>query len=85
MPFFRVQVLCNSAIATVLIVVIWYLVGWEDKCLDSKESTLVTSLLGGVIGHYACSNGDTWSSEIGVLSDAQPRLITTFKVKSVII
>lgn len=74
-----VQVLSNSAIATVLIVVIWYFVGWEDKCLDSKESTLVTSLLGGIIGHYACTNGDTWSSEIGVLSDAQPRLITTFK------
>lgn len=74
-----VQVLCNSAIASVLILVIWKLVGWEDECLDTRESTLVTSLLGGIIGHYACCNGDTWSSEIGVLSDAQPRLITTFK------
>lgn len=71
----------NSGIACSLIVLIWRLIGWEDKCLDCRESTLITSLWGGIIGHYACSTGDTWSSEIGVLSDAQPRLITTFKVK----
>lgn len=74
-----VQVLSNSGISTVLVVIVWQLTGWQDKCLDSKESTLITSLIGGIIGHYSCCNGDTWSSEIGVLSDAQPRLITTFK------
>lgn len=74
-----VQVLSNSGISTVLVVIVWKLTGWQDKCLDSKESTLITSLIGGIIGHYSCCNGDTWSSEIGVLSDAQPRLITTFK------
>ncbi|XP_035550928.1 protein PGR-like [Juglans regia] len=75
-----IQVLSNAGIATVLVVIIWKLTGGQDKCLDSKDSTLVTSLLGGIIGHYCCCNGDTWSSELGVLSDAQPRLITTFKV-----
>lgn len=40
----------------------------------------MTSIAGGIIGHYCCSNGDTWSSELGVLSDEQPRLITNFKV-----
>lgn len=75
-----VQVVFNSGIACSLIVLIWRLIGWEDKCLDCRESTLITSLWGGIIGHYACSTGDTWSSEIGVLSDAQPRLITTFKL-----
>ncbi|XP_030552914.1 protein PGR [Rhodamnia argentea] len=74
-----VQVLSNSAIATVLVVVIWTLTGWKDECLDSGKSALITSLIGGVIGHYSCCNGDTWSSELGILSDEQPRLITTFK------
>ncbi|KAJ4708369.1 Transmembrane 19 [Melia azedarach] len=74
-----VQVLSNSAIATALVVIVWNLTGWQDKCLDSKESTLVTALIGGILGHYCCCNGDTWSSELGVLSDEQPRLITTFK------
>ncbi|KAF3326973.1 Transmembrane protein 19 [Carex littledalei] len=33
----------------------------------------------GIVGHYSCSNGDTWSSELGIISNSQPRLITTFK------
>ncbi|KAB2024161.1 hypothetical protein ES319_D06G068300v1 [Gossypium barbadense] len=74
-----IQVLYNSGIAAVLSVLIGNLTGWEDKCLDSNDSVLITSLIGGIIGHYSCCNGDTWSSEIGVLSDDQPRLITTFK------
>ena len=82
---FRIQVLFNSGIATILAVIIWKLAGWQDKCLDSKDSSLITSLIGGIIGHYCCCNGDTWSSEIGVLSEAQPRLITTFKVNTLLL
>ncbi|KAM7509452.1 hypothetical protein LguiA_019905 [Lonicera macranthoides] len=74
-----IQVLSNSGIATILIMIFWKLTGSEDRCLDSKESNLITSFMGGIIGHYSCCNGDTWSSELGILSDAQPRLITTFK------
>ncbi|KAK6131272.1 hypothetical protein DH2020_034982 [Rehmannia glutinosa] len=74
-----IQVLYNSGIATLLVLIAWKLVGTQDYCLNSKESGLMTSLIGGIIGHYCCCNGDTWSSELGVLSDEQPRLITTFK------
>ncbi|KAF7838625.1 protein PGR [Senna tora] len=74
-----IQVLCNSGISTVLVITVWKLTEGRDKCLNSKDSTLITSLIGGVIGHYSCCNGDTWSSELGILSDDQPRLITTFK------
>ncbi|CAN1177753.1 Protein PGR [Linum perenne] len=74
-----IQVISNSGIASALALIIWNLNGSEDQCLDTKQSTIVTALIGGILGHYCCCNGDTWSSELGVLSDAQPRLITTFK------
>ncbi|KAH9312680.1 hypothetical protein KI387_027715, partial [Taxus chinensis] len=73
------QVLVNSSIATALALGVAYLTGWNDICLNSEKAPLVTGLIGGILGHYACCNGDTWSSEIGVLSSSQPQLITTFK------
>ncbi|KAK7274069.1 hypothetical protein RIF29_15140 [Crotalaria pallida] len=45
------QVLANSAIASVLVVTIWVLTKGHDSCLNSKESALITVLIGGVIGH----------------------------------
>lgn len=74
-----IQVLSNSGIATLLVLIAWKLTGSQDICLDSNESREMTCLIGGIIGHYSCCNGDTWSSELGILSDDQPRLITTFK------
>ncbi|CAH1449035.1 unnamed protein product [Lactuca virosa] len=74
-----IQVLSNGGIASVLVIAFWGLTTSQDTCLDSKESKIITALVGGLIGHYSCCNGDTWSSELGVLSDEQPRLITTFR------
>ena len=73
--------LSNSGLAAILAIVAAALTTGEDKCLDATKSNVVTGLVGGIIGHYSCCNGDTWSSELGIHSNAQPHLITNFKVQ----
>eukprot|EP00897_Mesotaenium_endlicherianum_P001840 jgi/Mesen1/1684/ME000137S00600 len=71
------QVLANSATATVLCAVFAALNRFEDRCFDARTAPLETALLGGFLGHYAACAGDTWASELGIVATAQPRLVTS--------
>ncbi|KAF9311363.1 Transmembrane protein 19 [Podila horticola] len=76
-----IQVFSNGAVGTLIAIAFQY-VFWNT---ESRPATLFMSdwrastLLFAYIGHYACCNGDTWSSELGILNKGWPTLITTFK------
>ena len=68
------------------IIEILHIIGAKDTYIAQQYAKRMAFLgfIGGIIGHYCCCNGDTWSSELGILSDDQPRLITTFKVTNLL-
>jgi len=78
-----VQVLCNSLIPTAAAVALGVLSGWVELPVGQATAQLTSpasaALWGAVLGYYACCCGDTWASEVGVLSPEQPRLITTLR------
>ena len=75
-----VQVFANSILATLLLLIkqtfIWDHLFENINNIHSNYSILFECLF---IAHYACANGDTWASEIGVLSSSKPFLVTSFK------
>ncbi|KAF9134622.1 Transmembrane protein 19 [Mortierella sp. 14UC] len=76
-----VQVFSNGATGTALALLFQYIF-WTT---ESRPATLfandwrASAVLFAYIGHYACCNGDTWASELGILNKSWPTLITTFK------
>lgn len=71
------QVLCNSLPATVLALAHLYFFSTVE--VVSISHSFSDLLIVGVIAQYACSAADTFSSEIGILNDGWPVLITTFR------
>ncbi|KAI4112446.1 MAG: hypothetical protein LQ345_006404 [Seirophora villosa] len=82
----HIQVLANSLVASVLILMHYRQLLARDKsgtasqaCLPYGEDLLVV----GIVSNYLAVAADTFSSELGILSKSRPRLLTSWSFRRV--
>ncbi|EPQ67787.1 Bgt-1487 [Blumeria graminis f. sp. tritici] len=81
----HIQVFANSGVASVLTLLHTYFLSQNNpttspnKCLPWPTDLLTL----GIIANYAAVAADTFSSELGILSKSQPRLITSWNLRKV--
>ncbi|XP_058464060.1 transmembrane protein 19 [Malaya genurostris] len=74
------QVICNAGMPTQLALLYLLDCGYGERPIDFMQLYRSSWLSIGIMGSFACCNGDTWASELGtVLGRSDPFLITTRK------
>ncbi|KAJ0176726.1 hypothetical protein K1T71_007905 [Dendrolimus kikuchii] len=75
-----IQVLCNGGMGAQLSLLYLLDVGASERPIDFVKDYRASWLTIGILGVFACCNGDTWASELGtVFSNTDPLLVTSFK------
>lgn len=71
--------MCNGGVGGFLAFCHLLEVGVGERPIDFERHYYASMLGIAIMSSFACVNGDTWASELGILSKAEPVLITNFK------